>query len=117
MRVSTAGDGDEGGASGGGVLGDVAGASGADSVELFVYDVAGSSLFRDEITPYCEGANFVVFVYDVTDASSLEALGEWIPRLQVIWITCCVSFCLLGCRPRRSLHSIFTPLAAQALYD
>ena len=65
----------------------------------------------------CEGANFVVFVYDVTDASSLEALGEWIPRLQVIWITCCVSFCLLGFRPRRALHSIFTPLAAQALYD
>eukprot|EP00736_Rhodelphis_marinus_P011494 Rmarinus@m.16176 len=47
-------------------------------VELYIHDIGGNELFRDQVESYCGDAAVVLFAYDVTNRESFEQLGLWV---------------------------------------
>ncbi|KAJ3187453.1 Intraflagellar transport protein 27 [Gaertneriomyces sp. JEL0708] len=50
------------------------------TVELYIVDVGGNDVFREEWSGYMENANTFVFVYDVTSADSFKSAMKWIQK-------------------------------------
>lgn len=47
-------------------------------IQLEIWDVGGQSIASPMLEKYINGANGAVIVYDVTNSTSFENLGEWI---------------------------------------
>ncbi|XP_046409326.1 ras-related protein Rab-28-like [Neodiprion fabricii] len=54
------------------------------SITLHIWDVGGLSLHGNMLDKYIFGAHVILFVYDVTNASSFEILGEWIETVRKV---------------------------------
>ncbi len=48
------------------------------TIKFQLWDFAGEERFRFLLPQYCQGANGVFFLYDITKPSTLEHLPEWI---------------------------------------
>ncbi|XP_037093766.1 intraflagellar transport protein 27 homolog, partial [Pollicipes pollicipes] len=48
----------------------------SESVELFIYDASGKSIYRDVLSNVLN-PNLVIIVYDVTNEKSFQAVAEW----------------------------------------
>lgn len=46
-------------------------------VKLFVWDTAGQDKFKTIVSAYYKGAKVIMFVFDVTDEKTLEAVSGW----------------------------------------
>jgi small GTP-binding protein len=46
-------------------------------IKLFVWDTAGQDKFKTIIAAYYKGAKAIMFVFDVTDLASLNAIINW----------------------------------------
>eukprot|EP01135_Chromosphaera_perkinsii_P002746 Nk52_evm114s226 gene=Nk52_evmTU114s226 len=55
-----------------------------DSVELYIYDCAGSEWCFQDVQKYWEGANMVMCVYDVTSDESCTHTTKWIDKCTAI---------------------------------
>lgn len=47
-------------------------------IKLNIWDFGGESRFRNLLPQYCKGTRLILFVYDITDYSSLEHLPDWL---------------------------------------
>ncbi len=47
-------------------------------VQLQIWDFGGAERFRSLLSQYCRGAHGAFFLYDITNASSFEALPNWL---------------------------------------
>eukprot|EP01061_Rhynchopus_euleeides_P045588 TRINITY_DN826_c0_g1_i1.p1 TRINITY_DN826_c0_g1~~TRINITY_DN826_c0_g1_i1.p1 ORF type:complete len:213 (+),score=89.99 TRINITY_DN826_c0_g1_i1:113-751(+) len=52
------------------------------TVKLMIWDTAGQEKFKTLTSSYYRGAHGVVFVYDVTDASSFDRLDSWMEEVE-----------------------------------
>ncbi|KAJ8670492.1 hypothetical protein QAD02_001751 [Eretmocerus hayati] len=52
------------------------------NVNLHIWDVSGLSLRGNMLDKYLFEANIILLVYDVTNSSSFEILGEWIAEIR-----------------------------------
>merc|ERR1719198_886111 len=54
------------------------------SVELYIHDCAGSSIFNqiEMNTKYWENASAVMIVYDITSQESLQSCSKWLQQIQ-----------------------------------
>lgn len=46
-------------------------------VKLFVWDTAGQDKFKTIVSAYYKGAKVIMFVFDVTDEQTLQAVSGW----------------------------------------
>ena len=47
-------------------------------IDLLIWDTAGQEIFRSITRSYYRDSNCAIIVYDITDRSSFEKLGDWI---------------------------------------
>lgn len=51
---------------------------GAMNVEFYIFDIAGHEIYRDLLTKFAKGSQWVVCTLDLTDSSALKKLERWI---------------------------------------
>jgi transport family protein 27 len=52
------------------------------AVELYLFDAAGQSIFRDLIINYCENASAFIMVYDCTNPESFQNCSHWLELIR-----------------------------------
>ena len=52
------------------------------SVKLQIWDTAGQERFRNIISSYYSGAQWIMLVYDITDLESFQNLNSWLIEIE-----------------------------------
>jgi len=52
------------------------------SVELYLFDTSGSSIYKDLRPTYWSGTSMVLAVYDQTNRSSFTSLSDWLQEVK-----------------------------------
>ena len=66
------------------------------SVKLKIWDTAGQERFRNITQQYYKGADGIVLVFDVTDASTFEKISEWMKQINLYTQPDKIGIVLLG---------------------
>lgn len=53
-----------------------------DSVEFFLYDMAGKDVFDDLVQAHLKQVKVIVLVYDVTNMQSFENISQWYKKIE-----------------------------------